>query len=165
MAVSWMSFEEALEENAARAQAGLRPKKVYVDVYTDWCGWCKRLDATTFTNPEIVAYLNSVFLPVKLNAERTDTVRINDQVFVNPGNGSGKRSTHQLAVTLLNGKMSYPSCTFLDEEGKTITVVPGYMDAPRMEALLHFIGEDAYKAMSWEDYQVWFRKRARVPSN
>lgn len=160
--IAWMSFEEALQENALRAQAGLTPKKVYIDVYTDWCGWCKRLDATSFANPEIIAYVNSMFLPVKLNAERTDTVRVNDQVFVNPGAGEGRRSTHQLAVTLLNGQMSYPTCTFLDEQGKTITVVPGYMDAAGLEVLLHFIAEDAYKAMSWENYQTWFKSRARV---
>ncbi|MDE6694218.1 MAG: DUF255 domain-containing protein, partial [Bacteroidales bacterium] len=92
--IAWMSFEEALQENALRAQAGLTPKKVYIDVYTDWCGWCKRLDATSFANPEIIAYVNSMFLPVKLNAERTDTVRVNDQVFVNPGAGPGRRGTH-----------------------------------------------------------------------
>ncbi len=160
--IAWMSFEEALQENALRAQAGLSPKKVYIDVYTDWCGWCKRLDATSFANPEIIAYVNSMFLPVKLNAERTDTVRINDQVFVNPGAGPGRRGTHQLAATLLNGQMSYPTCTFLDEQGKTITVVPGYMDAAGLEVLLHFIAEDAYKVMSWENYQTWFQSRARV---
>lgn len=162
MEIGWMLFEEALQENAARVQAGLPAKKVYVDVYTQWCGWCKKLDATTFAHPEIIAYMNSVFLPVKLDAERTDTVRVNQQVFVNPGSASGKRGTHQIAVALLNGKMSYPSCTFLDEQGKVITVVPGYMDAGTFEALLHFIGEDAYKSMTWESFQDWFKERARV---
>lgn len=160
--ISWMSFEDALLYNAQRAGQGLMPRKVFVDVYTDWCGWCKRLDANTFSHPEIVRYMDSMFIAVKLNAERTDTVSINGQLFVNRNLASGKRGTHDLAITLLQGKMSYPTCTFLDEQGRQITVVPGYMGPDKFEVLLHFIAEDAYKTQSWEQYEQAFRQRAKV---
>lgn len=140
---------------------GMKPKKVFIDVYTDWCGWCKRLDATTFAHPEIVRYMDSAFITVKLNAERTDTVRINGNIFVNQMAGQGKRGSHDLAIQLLQGKMSYPSCTFLDENGQQITIVPGYMDAKQFEVLLHFIAEEAYKRGSWEDFSTTFSGRIK----
>ena len=158
----WRSFEESLVENGVRAQMRMPLKKVFIDVYTDWCGWCKRLDATTFAHPEIVRYMDSAFITVKLTAERTDTVYINNNAFVNQSAASGKRGSHDLAIQLLQGKMSYPSCTFLDETGQQITVVPGYMDAKQFEVLLHFVAEEAYKTTSWEDFSAAFAPRAHV---
>ncbi|MEG1909438.1 MAG: DUF255 domain-containing protein [Bacteroidales bacterium] len=146
--IEWLSFEEALNVNACLS----KPKKVFIDVYTDWCGWCKRLDATTFAHPEIVKYMQSNFIPVKFNAERTDTVRINNQIFVNPSPNTARKGTHEIAAILLKGQMSYPSCTFLDETGKQLDVIPGYMDVKKFECLLHYIGEDAYKTVKWEDW-------------
>ncbi len=159
--IDWRSFEQALEENALRAANGLVPRKIFVDVYTDWCGWCKRLDLSTFSHPEIVRYMNENFIPVKLDAERTDTVTINGRIFVNRGS-PGRRSSHDLAIELLQGRMSYPSCTFLDETGKQITIVPGYMEAGQFETLLHFIAEDAYKLQNWETFSASFPERAKV---
>lgn len=159
--INWRSFEQSLEENGLRAANGRMPKKIFVDVYTDWCGWCKRLDATTFAHPEIIRYMNENFIPVKLDAERTDTVVINGQLFVNRGS-AGRRGSHDLAIQLLQGKMSYPSCTFLDETGRQITIVPGYMDAGQFEILLHFVAEDAYKTLDWETFANGYSERAKV---
>ena len=61
--VQWMSFEEAVAKNK------LEPKKIFVDVYTDWCGWCKKMDAGTFNNPVVAKYLNEKYYNVKLDAE------------------------------------------------------------------------------------------------
>lgn len=158
----WRSFEESLVENGVRLQMKMPLKKVFIDVYTDWCGWCKRMDAGTFSHPEIVRYMDSAFITVKLNAERTDTVYINDNVFVNRSAAQGQRGSHDLAIQLLQGKMSYPTCTFLDEKGQQITVVPGYMDAKQFEVLLHFVAEEAYKDTSWEDFSTAFAPRAKV---
>jgi uncharacterized protein YyaL (SSP411 family) len=57
--VKWYSIEEA----AALAQADPRP--IFVDTYTDWCGWCKKLDKDTFSNPVIADILNTKYYPVK----------------------------------------------------------------------------------------------------
>ena len=154
--INWLQCEQALEMNQARADQGLPVKKIFVDVYTDWCGWCKRLDATTFANPEIIKYMNEHFIAVKLNAERQDTVVINGQAFVYVP-GDGRRGVHQLAVVLLQNHMSYPSCTFLNENGQQLQVIPGYMDAKRFETVLHFFGEDAYKTQDWDTYSANFK--------
>ncbi len=44
-------------------------KMILIDVYTDWCGPCKKLDADTYTNPEVLTYLTRTFICVKVNAE------------------------------------------------------------------------------------------------
>ena len=143
--IEWISFEKAIELNEKN------PKKFLIDVYTDWCGWCKRMDATTFTNPVIVDYINKNYWAIKLNAERKDTVILGDQLFVNE-NPSGKRNPHQLAVALLNGKMSYPSIVYLDEKVELLQAVGGYHDAAGIEPIIKYFGENAYHETPWEEY-------------
>jgi thioredoxin-related protein len=153
--VQWYSFENALTLNAERVANGLQPKKLFVDVYTDWCGWCKRMDVTTFAHPVIAEKLNKDWIPVKINAERKDTVVINGQTFVNEN--PGPRGSHQLAQILLNGQMSYPSYALIDETGKPIQVIPGYQQAPQFEALLDYFSSNAYRTTAWEEFQKTFK--------
>jgi thioredoxin-related protein len=147
--IKWYSFEEAFQLSKKK------PKKIFVDVFTDWCGWCKKMDAETFTNDVIAAYMSKHFYCVKLNAERKDTVIIDGVTFTNP-NPQSKRSTHQLANELLRNSMSYPSYVFLNEKGQWLTVVAGYQNAKAFEPIIHYFGEDAYIKTPWTDYQQTF---------
>jgi thioredoxin-related protein len=147
--IRWYSFEEAYQLNKKKQ------KKIFIDVFTDWCGWCKKMDAETFTNPVISEYMMKHFYCVKLNAERKDTVVIDGVKFTNP-NPSSKRSTHQLAVDLLKGNMTYPSYVFLNEKSQWLTVVAGYQVAKDFEPIIHYFGEDAYEKTPWEDYRSSF---------
>jgi thioredoxin-related protein len=149
-AIKWYSFEEAIKLNKKKK------KKFFVDLYTDWCGWCKKMDASTFQDPVIAEYMNENFYPIKFDAETSDTITVNGQEFVNPKPGT-RRSSHQLAIALLNGKMSYPSFAFLDEDVKLITVLPGYNTPEKLEPVLHFIADEAYKKESYQDYFSGFK--------
>lgn len=151
--IKWLDIEEAAALNAKK------PKKIFIDMYTDWCGWCKKMDAATFINPVIVKYMNDNFYAVKFNAERKDTVLFNGTIFVNP-NPSGSRSSHKLATELLGGRMSYPSFVFLDENLKKVTTVPGYRKAPEFESILNYIGTNAYKTQKWEEFSATFKGTA-----
>lgn len=148
--IKWYSIEEAVELNKKHK------KKFFIDLYTDWCGWCKKMDANTFTDPVIAAYMNENFWPVKFNAESSEPVTVNGQEFVNPNPGS-RRSSHQFAIALLNGKMSYPSFAFLDQDVKLITVLPGYNPPEKLEPVLNFIVDEAYKEESFQEYQATFK--------
>jgi thioredoxin-related protein len=158
--VQWYSFEDALTLNAERAAYGLPTKKIFVDVYTDWCGWCKRMDVTTFAHPVVAEKLNSSWIPVKLDAERKDTVVINGQLFVNE-NPNVSRSSHQLAQVLLNGQMGYPSIALIDETGRPIQVLPGYKTATQLEAMLDYFSSNAYRTTDWEEFQKTYRGLVR----
>jgi thioredoxin-related protein len=154
--IKWFSFEDALLLNSERAAYGLPTKKIFVDVYTDWCGWCKRMDVTTFAHPVIADLLNTDWIPVKLNAERKDTVVINGQMFVNE-NPRASQSSHQLAQVILQGQMGYPSIALIDEMGRPIQVLPGYKTAPQLEMLLRYFSTNAYRTTEWEEFQKTFQ--------
>ena len=124
--VKWYSIEEA----AALAKSDPRP--IFVDAYTDWCGWCKKLDKDTFSNPVIAEILNTKYYAVKFDAEGSEPVTFQGRKFVNDGS-LGK--THQLAYALLQGKLGYPTVVFLTANSELITPVPGYRNAKDFEPL------------------------------
>lgn len=136
--INWMSIEQV--EEAMKTQQ----KKVFIDLYTDWCGWCKRMDATTFKDPNVVQFMNQYFYAVKFNAERMDTVNFNNFAFYNLNPG-GKRGTHLFAYSLLDGQMSYPSYAILDENLNRIHVVPGYKEPAPFASILLFFGTNQYQ--------------------
>jgi thioredoxin-related protein len=146
--IKWYTFEEAID------LLEKEPKKVFIDVYTDWCGWCKKMDAGTFSHPDIVKYMNENYYAVKFNAEGTKPVKFKGIEFINEN--KGRRPTHQLAQALLNGKMSYPSYVFMNEKSELITIVPGYMEAKAFDPILHFFAEDKFLTEKWEAYNAKF---------
>jgi len=150
--INWMSFEEAIALNEDE------PRHIFVDVYTDWCGWCKKMDASTFVNPVIVELMNKHFYAVKLDAEQKDTIMFMGQAFVNP-NPEGRRSSHQMAQALLKGKMSYPSFVFLNSETQWLTVVAGFRKPPDMEQVLTYFGQAIYEEKTWEQFMATFASK------
>jgi uncharacterized protein YyaL (SSP411 family) len=160
--IKWYKFEEAVE------LCKKYPKKIFIDVYTDWCGWCKVYDRNTFSNPEIAKYMNKHFYSVKLNAEAYDTIRFQGHVFVNPSSGNGRNSTHMLAASLLNGKMSYPSVVFMNEQFQLVHVQSGYLTPEQFAPFMVYIGETWYdpgKNTSWETFSKDFKWPLSVKSN
>ena len=73
--INWVSIEEAEKMNKEK------PKKIMVDVYTDWCGWCKKMDKDTFSNPVIAEIINEHYYAVKLNAEGKDEIIFNGTTY------------------------------------------------------------------------------------
>lgn len=142
--INWLTWEEAVEKNAEN------PKPIVVDVYTDWCGWCKRMDATTFSNAEVVDYTTNNFYAVKFDAEQKGDIEFQGTTFKYVQ--SGRRGYHELAAAILNGKMSYPTVVLFNEKFEIIQPIAGFQDAGQMERILKFIGSNAYKDTKWEAY-------------
>lgn len=141
-----MSWEEAakLQESA--------PKKLFVDVYTHWCGWCKRMDETTFKDPKIAEYLNEKFYAVKLNAEQKDTIFWAEMTF--PWIDKGRDGYNKLAFDLLDGKLSYPTFVLMDEKYARVMISPGYKDAQTMLKELRYAGDNHYQNTAWEAFKT-----------
>ncbi len=147
--VKWMSFEEAVQKSKTEK------RKIFIDVYTDWCGWCKVMDKNTFHDPKVAKLLNEKFYPVKFNAEQREDVVFNGTTFKFIEYGA--RGTHQLAAALLNNKLSYPTVVFLDEDFKMIGPLPGYREAPEFHKIAQFIGGDFYKTLKLEDWESQYK--------
>lgn len=143
-AIKWMTWDEAIAANEKK------PKKIFIDVYTDWCGWCKRMDSSTFKDKEVVKYMNDNFYPVKLNAEMKEDVVYKNHTFKFVK--SGRRGYHELAAALLENRLSFPSFVAMDEKVDRITIIPGYMNANDIMPILKYISNNKYKTMTFEEY-------------
>lgn len=147
--VKWYTFEDAIELNKKE------PRKIMVDVYTDWCGWCKVMDKNTFNDSIISSYLNLYYYPVKLNAEQKEDIHYNNVTFKFVAQGA--KGYHELAAALLNNQMSYPSVVFLDENIQIIHVQKGYTKVEPFDEIIKFIGGDYYKTTTWETWENGYR--------
>lgn len=144
--VNWMTFEEAMQRMEEE------PRKIFMDVYTDWCGWCKRMDANTFSHPEVAKYLNEKWYPVKFDAEQQESVTYlgKEYKFV----PAGRRGYNELARAM--DATSYPTTVYLDEQGNKIQSIKGYKDAKMLDKILKFFGEDHHKTKTWRDFQMGY---------
>lgn len=144
--VQWLTWQEATE--LARTEAN--PKKIFIDVYTDWCGWCKRMDQDTFQNPQVAQYMSDNFYMVKLDGEGKEPIEFKGKTYTYVP--SGKRGYHQFAAALLQGRLSYPTVVFLDEQLNMLSPVPGYQKPGPFLNIARYFGEDIYKEIDWKTY-------------
>ena len=130
-------------------------KKIVVDIYTDWCGWCKRMDASTLQDPKVIKAINKNFYAVKFNAEQKEDINFKSKVyqFVPQGN----RGYHSLAAEITQGRLSYPTFVFLDEELNTIQPIPGYQDATIFEMISIYFGDNHYKTVPFKTFQESYK--------
>lgn len=155
--VQWMSMSEALAAQRAH------PKKIFVDVYTVWCGPCKLYDRNTFSNPKVAAFINEHFYPVKFNGEGDEVVVYNGKTYDNPkydpAKAKRRNSSHQFAGYL--GINAYPTVVFMDESGGLIKSVRGYRTAQQLELFLRFFGTDLWRSVrtqeAYDDYVANFK--------
>ncbi|SEI90717.1 Thioredoxin-related protein [Cyclobacterium xiamenense] len=110
--ITWYSFEEVIDK------VETTPKMILIDVYTDWCGWCKKMDKETFTDKEVIAYVNENFYAVKLNAEDSK------KKFEFRGR---EYSEEDMARAMR--VQSYPNFVIMDAAMENITQLPGYREA------------------------------------
>jgi thioredoxin-related protein len=142
--VKWLSWDEAIELSKQE------PRKFFVDVYTDWCGWCKKMDNATFADAEVATYLNTRYYPIKFNAEQRAEIRINDKTYQYVRNGM--RGYHQLAREITFGRLSYPTGVFMDENLKVIQPIPGYKTPVEFEMIMKYFAENHHKTTPWQKY-------------
>jgi len=109
------------------------------------------MDTATFNNPHIARYLNEKYYPVKFNAEQKADIIVNGKTYKFVAGGG--RGYHELAASLLNGNLGYPSVVFLDEKSNMIQPMQGYIQAKQFDQIIRFFGENYHLSQSWEEFQ------------
>ena len=158
--IQWMSLNEA------RAAQKVKPKKIFMDVYTNWCGPCKLLEKNTFQNPDVSRYISENYYAVKFDAEGTDEIKFYNQTFSNPNydpNRKGRNTTHQFTQFL--GVKGYPTMVFFSEDGDPIMPLVGYYKPKQIELYLKMIKQGDYQVFSkpedFENYKKNFIPKFR----
>lgn len=147
--VKWYSIDEAVQ------MASEEPRVLVIDVYTDWCGWCKRMDATTFSDPEIVQIMNKHFYPVKLDAEGKEDIVIGERTFKFVQ--SGKRGYHEIAAIVTKGRLSYPTISYVDDQGRVLEAAPGFKTPDQFKIHLSYYAGEAYKTQTFQEFSESFQ--------
>ncbi|MFK7946467.1 MAG: thioredoxin family protein [Saprospiraceae bacterium] len=142
--VNWITWAEMLKAQETEK------RKVIIDVYTDWCGWCKHMDKTTFKNSGVATYINKNMYAVKLDAESKEEFKFKGHTFRYIKNG--RSGINELAYSLLNGKLSYPSIVYMNGEVERILISPGYKDNKKMLKEIVYIADEIYNEKTWEEY-------------
>jgi len=108
----WLSWDEGY-------QKAVKNKKILlVDTYTEWCGWCKRMDRDTYTNAEVIKKINDYFIPVKFNPEIKNVVYKLDDQSLTP---------QQLYSQLSRGESTgYPTVYYIFTNKKSVFIDAGY---------------------------------------
>lgn len=133
--VKWQGWDPGLR-TAVKTQ---RP--ILVDVYTDWCGWCRRMDRDVYAQADVRDYLARRFVTVKLNAEAGDEASYEGKMY------TSRTLAGRFRVT------GYPTTIFLRANGEHLVNVPGYVPADRFLLLLRYIGEGAMdQGQSFDDF-------------
>jgi thioredoxin-related protein len=133
--VAWKPFEKGIQDASAKRKYG------FVSVYTDWCGYCKKLDRETLRAKNVVAELDKHFVSMKLNAESEESITWKGK----------KMSKRELAA--LWGVEGFPTMLFLNSKGEIIGSFPSYAEADLMIKLLTYISSGAReRKVSFEDY-------------
>ncbi len=157
--VKWITIEKALELNKASQ------KPILLDFYTDWCGWCKHMMKTTYSEADLAEYINTYFYPVKFNAEGKDTITYLGQVY--KPTSAAPKAPHEFAIMMLQGSLSYPTTLFISgyEPAKNEFLLnmraAGYLDRIKIEPMLVFTVENVFRNSNFEDFNIQFQKAFR----
>ena len=149
--IKWVSVSDL--ENLQKEE----PRKVLIDVYTKWCGPCKMMMAQTFTDKEVINYINKNFYAVKFDAEGNEKVNFKGYEWTNEDydpNKRGRNGTHDLtlAIAPVNARIAYPTIVYMDENLNIIQPIQGMMRPPQIMPLLTYMANDKYKDQNYDEY-------------
>lgn len=133
--IRWMKYDEGL------ALAKKLNKKVLVEFTAKWCGWCKKMQATTFKDTGVISLIDKYFVPVSVDGDSKDTLNIEGWLTTEAGL---TKDTYRVS--------GYPTFWFLTSTGDMIAPLSGYREAPVLLDILDYLKDDQYKTVTFQAY-------------
>ena len=130
--VKWETLHDATENSKKDG------KLLFLDVYTDWCGWCKKMDKSTYRDTALIRLLNTQFHPVRLDAE-AETLKADGIEYSTKG-----QQFNEFSVTIMNGQMAFPTTVILNPNLSGVYKQAGYVDGITMRGIASFFGQKLY---------------------
>ncbi len=146
--VKWQTIDAA-------SKSKIGEKMYLVDFYTDWCGYCKKMDRETFNDPTVIKIIKKYFFPVKFNAEGSNSFDWFGQTYRPATNGRNR--THEFA----RGVRGYPTIALYKADGTLFQAIPGYNPPKDFVVILWYLVSGDYNRYSFERYSQIFDKEIR----
>jgi len=121
--IQWRSYEDG--KSIARSER----KKIFMNFRADWCNYCRTMEKNTFTDTDIVAFLNSNFISIKIDVDR------------------------QKSLAQKYNIQPLPDTWFLTASGDVIGNRPGYLSPQDLLPLLRYIHTESYQKMSFSQFK------------
>ena len=159
--VEWKTIEQA-----AKTDTKSNARLYFVDFYTSWCGWCKKMDRETFSNPVVAKILNTYYIPVKFDAEGSSEFTWKGNKYSGATTAPGsRRGTHSFAKAVLGTQMGFPSFGLFNSNQSKLTIIQGYQPADELIMALWYFASGDNKRYSYDSYRKIFNKEIRPSMN
>jgi thioredoxin-related protein len=145
--IQWLKIDDI------SAKVKEQSKPVLIDLYADWCYWCKVMDKKTYSNSKVIAYINEHFYSAKVNAEMKDNVSWKDKTY----KYNSKYQINDFSLFLTYGRASFPTTVIIADEQSAPIPIAGYMEPKELEPILKYFGEGAYKTMNFKEFEKTFK--------
>lgn len=130
----WVSLEEAQSEALDKG------KYILLDVYTEWCGFCRRMIRETYADKRVQEALDQYFYPVRIDAESSRMVAFQGENYT------------MADLALAFGVQSFPTTIFLNPQGEPVALQPGFIEPGRFHKMLSFVGSESYRTQTFQQY-------------
>ena len=145
--VQWLQLHEVT------AKLKDKDKPILIDLYTDWCYWCKVMDKKTYNNKKVIEYINEHFYSARINAETKDILNWKDKTY----NYNDTYHINNFSLFVTYGRASFPTTVIIADQNSAPIPIAGFMEPKELERILKYFGEGAYKTMNFPQFEKTFR--------
>ena len=154
--VNWSTMEKA-----SQVDTKSNKKLFFVDFTTSWCGWCKKMDRETFSDPVVSTILNKYYIPVRFDAEGSASFTWNGTKYSNNQYPGQKAQTHPFTRAILGQKIGYPSFAVFNRNGGLTQILQGYQNAYDFSMVLWFFCSGDNNKYTFAEYQKIFQEEIK----
>lgn len=145
--IDWLSIDEV----KIKLQKESRP--VLIDLYTNWCYWCKVMNKKTYSDLKVIEYINKYYYAVRLNAETKDSLAWGGEMY----KYSDENKVNNFSIYITQGQLAFPNTVIFADVKKTPASIPGFMEPKEIEVILKYFGDGSYKNQNFAEYSSNFK--------